>query len=84
MTIRERLAECDPDFLFAEGYDECIIGVALRAGQPDIIAYNIDAIIEELVKQGMTTEEAIEFFEFNIVGAYVGERTPIFINTNFL
>ena len=84
MTIRERLAEYDPDFLFAEGYDECIIGIAHRAGQPDILAYNVDAVIIELVKQGMTTEEAIESFDFKFLGTYVGERTPIFIDTNFL
>ena len=30
-------------------------------------------------EQGMTTEEAIEFYEYNIVGAYMGEATPIFL-----
>jgi hypothetical protein len=29
----------------------------------------------------MTYEEALEFFEFNISGGYVGERTPIFVQT---
>ena len=27
----------------------------------------------------MTHEAAVEFFEFNTVGAYVGEQTPVFI-----
>lgn len=27
----------------------------------------------------MTNEEAIEYFEYNIIGAYVGEKTPTFI-----
>jgi hypothetical protein len=26
-------------------------------------------------------EEAMEFFEFNVVGAWVGEHTPIFVDT---
>jgi hypothetical protein len=27
----------------------------------------------------MTDEEAIEFMEYNVIGAYVGEYTPAFI-----
>ena len=30
-------------------------------------------------RDGMTQEEALEFFEFNVVGAWVGEQTPIFV-----
>jgi hypothetical protein len=27
----------------------------------------------------MDEDEAIEFYEFNVSGAYVGENTPIFV-----
>ena len=27
----------------------------------------------------MTEEEAVEFFQHNVVGSYVGEKTPIFV-----
>jgi hypothetical protein len=27
----------------------------------------------------MSKEEAIEYFEYNVVGSYVGEHTPSFI-----
>ena len=37
-------------------------------------------IISELVKDGMDEEEALEFYDFNIVGAYMGEFTPIYID----
>jgi hypothetical protein len=30
-------------------------------------------------RDGMTEEEAIEFFEFNVVGAYVGGGTPVYV-----
>ena len=30
----------------------------------------------------MTYEEAVEYYEFNIVGAWLGEFTPVFI-TNY-
>jgi len=62
--------------LFADGFDEAIIGVEERAG---VVAYDIDKIIE-ILSRDMTEDEAIEYFDFNIIGAYVGERTPIYIN----
>jgi len=61
--------------LFADGFDEAIIGVEERAG---VVAYDIDKIIEILMRE-MTEDEAVEYFEFNILGAYVGEKTPVYI-----
>ena len=53
--------------MIADGYDAAIIGVARRCGQPDLIAYDLEKIIEILVKRdGMSYEEAVEYFEFNI------------------
>ena len=63
------------DLLFADGFDEAIIGVEERAG---VVAYDIDKIIEILMRE-MTEDEAVEYFEFNILGAYMGERTPVYI-----
>tara|TARA_R110000787_G_scaffold9962_1_gene34346 strand:- start:900 stop:1115 length:216 start_codon:yes stop_codon:yes gene_type:complete len=63
----------------ADGFDEAIIGIGSRCSQPDIIAYDVKKCIEILMNQGMTDEEAVEYFEFNVVGAWVGEETPIFV-----
>jgi hypothetical protein len=41
--------------------------------------YDRDKCIEILESQGMTPEEAQEYFYYNTQGAYVGEQTPIFI-----
>jgi len=66
--------------LIADGFDEAVLGVARRCGQPDLIAYDVEKIIEILVtRDDMTYEEAVEFFDFNIAGAWMGEETPIFI-----
>ena len=65
--------------LKADGFDEAIIGIGSRCGQPDIIAYDVNKCIKILMDQGMTDEEAMEFFEFNVVGSWVGEETPIFV-----
>lgn len=63
----------------ADGFDKAIIGIGSRCSQPDIIAYDVKKCIEILMNQGMTDEEAVEYFEFNVVGTWVGEETPIFV-----
>ena len=66
--------------LVADGYDEAVLGVARRCSQPDLFAYDVEKIIEILMtRDDMTYEDAVEFFDFNIAGAWVGEETPIFI-----
>jgi hypothetical protein len=65
--------------LFADGFEDCIIGYFKRCGQPTVIAYDAEKCIDKLVEDGITREEAIEYFEFNVVGAWVGNGTPAFI-----
>jgi len=43
--------------------------------------YDAELIRENLMRDGMTSEEAREFIEFNIEGAYVGEDTPVLVWT---
>lgn len=74
------LLEClDENVLKADGYDDCILGFTQQAGRPSVIAYDTDKIITKLISEGMSRDEAWEFFEFNIAGSYVGEYTPVFI-----
>jgi hypothetical protein len=71
--------------------------VAERIDLGPIVAYDKDKMIEILMRDidvdqddtqdGRSIEEikfdlALEYFEFNILGAYVGEYTPIFISKN--
>lgn len=80
-SIRQTIADMDPDLLMMdeEVYDHCVIGIATRVGREDCVAYDTQCVIDALVKDGMDHEEAEEFFYFNIWNAYVGKRTPIFI-----
>lgn len=66
-----------PDLLKADGFDEAIIGIVRRM---DIIAlcYDRDKVIEILMRD-MSEEDAYEYFDYNIAGAYVGEHTPFFM-----
>jgi len=80
MNARDTLAEIDEDMLLADGFDDAIIGYAQRCGQPALAVYDRERCIDVLMKRdGMTHEEAEEFFEFNVVGAWVGDRTPLFL-----
>lgn len=76
---REELAELDDELLFMDGYDDCIIGICSRFGQENCVAYDREKVLQKHVEEGMTYDEAVEFFEFNQIGAYVGSRTPCFI-----
>jgi len=85
VNIREALAEdWDTELLFLseEEFDEAIIGVAERIGEEPVVAYDTTKIVEVL-SRSMTVDEAYEYFEFNILGAYVGLKTPLFITTAF-
>ena len=59
--------------LLADGFDECLIGLGRRCGKPDIAVYDEEKCIDLLMKRdGMTHDEATEFFEFNVVGSWGG------------
>ena len=77
--MRTAIAEINPEALFMDGYDEAIIGIASRYGMNDVACYDYDKVIAEMVKGGMTEEEADEFFQFNQIGAWLGENTPVFV-----
>jgi hypothetical protein len=62
-----------------DGYDDCIIGVVEQFGRPPIVCYNRELVIRKLMDEGMSEEESIEFFEYNQIGAWVGDYTPCFI-----
>jgi len=85
LNIREELAgEWGTELLFLSGgeFDEAIIGVSERIGDEPVVAYDTTKIVE-ILSRSMTVDEAYEYFEFNILGAYVGEKTPVFITTAF-
>jgi hypothetical protein len=62
-----------------DGHDEAILGVVNRFGQDPILCYDYEKVISQLVTDGMSMEEAVEWFDFNIIGAWVGDGTPCFI-----
>jgi len=78
--LTEQMTE--QEMLVMDGFDNCILGVCSRFGQEDVIAYDLSKVLGELMNQGMDEEEANEFFEFNMLGSFVGDKTPCFIELN--
>jgi len=66
--------------MLADGFEDAFLGVGRRCGQPDLAVYSIQKSVEILVAQGMTEDEAQEYLDFNTIGAWVGELTPMWID----
>lgn len=84
--VRERIAEmadnagCET-ILLPEEYDSAILGV-INGEEGEVIAvYSEMKIIEKFMEStGCLLDEAREYYEFNIAGAYLGKTTPIYID----
>lgn len=65
--------------LLAEGFDEALLGFGRRFNTV-VAIYSYDRCVDLLVKRdGMSEEEAHEYMEYNVLGAFVGDQTPIYM-----
>ena len=68
-----------------DGLEDALVGTCDRIGQPTLAAYDYDKCIEILAKDMTDSDDddpytmAVEYFDFNVIGAYIGESTPVFI-----
>lgn len=82
--IHEWLEETFPNdqIVLADGFDDALLGVGGVFTDPPVAVYDSTRCIRILMeKENLTESDAIEYFEFYVKGAYIGERTPIFIYT---
>ena len=79
--ITDLYGDDEPNILFAEGFDEAIAGVVWD-GERTRVVYDTELILELLMgRSEMSYEEAVEYFDFNIAGSYMGEYTPLYLET---
>lgn len=78
-NMLDRLLERFPEdhLMIADGFDEAVLGVCECSHR---VIYSSSKCIAILTQEGMSEEDAIEHFYYNVCGAYVGERTPIWCN----
>jgi hypothetical protein len=82
-TLKQKIEEVigeDESVVLADGFESAFIGIGRQFGYP-ISVYDKEKCIKILEEQGMSTGEAEEYFSFNTEGAWVGEQTPIFLET---
>ena len=70
-------AECDDPVIFPE-FQKALIGFGEQFSQK-VAIYDYTRCLEILAKRGMTYPEAIEYMDFNVLGAYMGRATPVFL-----
>ena len=78
--IEDLYFDDEPDILFADGYDKAIAGVVWD-GERTRVVYTTEKILAILMEDGMTYDEASEFFDFNVAGSYMGVYTPLYLET---
>ena len=68
--------------LLADGFEGVFIGVSTRCGQPTLAVYDANKCLQILIhRDDMNHEEALEYFNFNVIGAWVGDETPLFLES---
>lgn len=77
--IKEILAEENEDAVVFDGIDEAIVGIGYNQGKYPVLIYDEEKVLDIYIKNGMSPEEAMEYFEYNTLGTQVDEGTPIFI-----
>lgn len=75
---RRRIMEVNPDAFFWDGFDVAIIGIS-EDNRPVYDIYTMQSIMWSKNKKHITFDEAVEWVEYNILQAYLGDETPIHI-----
>ena len=88
-SIRDWIADYNEEALLADGFDNAIIGMCEQFGHDPVVVYDREKCIEILMADfGQSIDEdedddlyttAVEYFDFNVAGSYVGENTPVFL-----
>ena len=69
----------DEELLIADGFDDAILGV--DENQMRVI-YSVSKCLDILMRDSSEID-ALEYFTYNVSGAYVGEKTPIWCWDNY-
>ena len=80
-TLRELIQIAgDSGAMQADGFEDCVVGIAERAGMQPLLVYDVELIIRKIMERDKASRlEAEEFVAHNITGAWVGDGTPLFL-----
>lgn len=78
-TIYDHLADINAEARTAGGFEEAYLGIAFGYGHEPAAVYDWEKCIELLMEQGMSREDAEEFFDYNTLGAGGRGTMPLFL-----
>ena len=71
-----------------DGFDEAKIGIASVWNgneRVEVLVYDGEKMAQQLIiRDSMTEDEAFEYIDFNIEGAYIGKDTPVIVWKEYL
>lgn len=79
---RDSISSEYPNIYFIDDVtlDEAIVGVAERINLNPVVVYDVDKILEIYMNiHGMSDIDALEMYNYNLLGAWIGEETPLFL-----
>lgn len=68
----------DMEILLADGFENAFLGIGQQFNTFFAIYDRVKCI--DILSEEMSAEEAEEYFDFNVTGAYVGKNTPVFVD----
>lgn len=78
--ITEYLEDIGESVLLMDGFEDALIGFSQRISEPLLAVYSLDKMVEVLMsRDGMTFDDANEYIDFNCIGAWLGEKTPVIV-----
>lgn len=78
--INELVSDLGETVLLADGFEDALLGFAEPMNSPMVAVYDWRKMMDILMnRDGMSYDDAYEYLEFNVLGAWVGERTPIYV-----
>jgi hypothetical protein len=81
MTTTEYIIESlQEGTVVLDGLNDCIVGTTQNHLNEQVLVYSVDKILSVLeVRDSMEEECAMEYFSYNILGAYLGDTTPMYL-----
>ncbi len=81
IDVKQYLKDNYPDevIITIDGFDEAFIGIGYSFNKP-YACYDREKMIQCLKADIMTYDEAEEYLDFNVLGAYIGENNPVIID----
>jgi hypothetical protein len=78
--IIEAVSNNEEAMFLPEEYHPALVGVGWRFSDGPLPVYNIEVVLEILTQDGTSMEDAMEWYQYNIIGSWIGSGTPIFVD----